>query len=135
MRSRRRPTYGCTSGRSRDEIDAFVQTAETDVCHAEAALSHALAGSEVSAEELQRLYAAHVRRAIESTEAVRRVCISAREQHVTARRLLSRLEEDDSAEPQTTPHGVGVLVVDMPKTCAIWSRSCCVTPAFSSEPR
>jgi CheY-like chemotaxis protein len=43
------------------EIDAFVQTTESDVRHAETALSHALARFEVSTEELQGLYAAHMK--------------------------------------------------------------------------
>jgi CheY-like chemotaxis protein len=94
------------------ELAAVVRTAETDVRQAEAAQSHALAGTEVTAVELQRLLAAHVSRAVESTVAARRASVSAHEQHVTARRLLSRLNDDTMAEPQTTSRGVAVLVVD-----------------------
>jgi len=93
------------------DLEAVVRTAEIDVRHAEAAQSDALAGVEVTADELPRLLAGRVNRAVESTETARRACVSAHEQHVTARRLLSRLD-DASAEPQTTSRGAAVLVVD-----------------------
>jgi CheY-like chemotaxis protein len=91
------------------EIEVFVRAVETDVHHAEAALSNQLAG-DVSADELKTLLAAHLGRAMDCTEAARRACISAREQHVTARRLLNRL--DASAEPQIAGRHAAVLVVD-----------------------
>jgi hypothetical protein len=75
------------------ELAAVVRTAETDVRQAEAAQPHTLASAEFSADELQRLLAAHVRRALESTGTARRATISPHDQHVTARRLVSRLND------------------------------------------
>ena len=42
---------------------------------------------------------AHSIRRVDAIEAARRACVSAREQHVTARRLLSRVDDDKRAEP------------------------------------
>ena len=94
------------------ELAAVVRSAEAEVHHAEAARSLALAGAAGSADDVQRLLTGNVRRAIESTETVRRACVSAREQFVTTRQLLSRLDGDASAGPRTTPRGNTVLVVD-----------------------
>lgn len=93
------------------ELAAVVRRAEAEVHHAEAARSLALGGAAGSADEVRRL-TGNVRRAIESTETVRRACVSAREQFVTTRQLLSRLDGDASAGPRTTPRGNTVLVVD-----------------------
>jgi CheY-like chemotaxis protein len=94
------------------ELEAVVRSAETDLRQAEAALSYASGGVEDTGAELERLLSAHVRRAGERTRSARRACVSAREQQVTTGRLLSRLDDGASAEPQPTPRGVAVLVVD-----------------------
>jgi len=94
------------------ELEAVARSAETDLRQAEAALSYALAGAEDAGTDVERLLSAHVRRAGERTKAARRACVCAREQQVTAGRLLRRLDDGAAAEPQATPRGVAVLVVD-----------------------
>ena len=110
--ARIRDNARCLAARAADhehQLEAFVRTAETDVRHAKAALSDAV---EITPDEMQRLNAASVTRATESVEAADRACVSACEQHITAQRLLSRLDDDASAEPQPTSHHVAVVVVD-----------------------
>jgi len=105
------------AGRAGDHeghLEGLVRAADADVREAEADLSHALHTDAITVAEVQRLCSAHLQRSIESAEAARRACINARTQHVTACRLLGRLDQEGAVQPQTTSHrpGAAVLVVD-----------------------
>jgi hypothetical protein len=82
------------------DLNELVETAEA-VAHQAAAVLGALARAETDVGELHQLCSAQVRRSIENAEATVRACISAREQHVTARRLYTTI--DDRSTP---PHAL-----------------------------
>jgi len=95
------------------DLVAAARSAVTDVGETVATQSRVLsAGAERSLDELQRVFAAHVRQAIERTESTRRACVTAHEQHVAARRLLTDLDDDSPAASRDANDGVAVLVVD-----------------------
>ena len=78
-----------------------------------AALSVALAAAEIDAAEVRHLCAAQVTRSVEHAEAVRRACVRAREQHVTAHRLVTRVDDESAAESRLArQRATAVLVVD-----------------------
>jgi two-component system cell cycle response regulator DivK len=94
------------------DLNALVGTAEGFRRHA-AALSVALAAAEIDAAEALHLCAAQVKRSAEHAEAVRRVCVRAREQHVTAHRQMTRFDDESAAEsPAAGQRTTAVLVVD-----------------------
>lgn len=95
-----------------DQLDGLVVTAYGIVHHA-AAMSMTLARADIDSNERQRLCSDQVRRSVENAEATRRACVSAREQHVSADRLCTRIdheciEQQELAASRATP----VLVVD-----------------------
>jgi two-component system cell cycle response regulator DivK len=95
-----------------DQLDGLVRTAD-GIVHDAAAMSVALARSDVDSNERQRLCSDQVRRSVENAEATRRACVSAREQHVSAHRLYTSIDNEcvdgqELAASRATP----VLVVD-----------------------
>ncbi len=106
------------AGEHEDDLEGLVLAAEDSVRDAEAALSRARAptGSAWIEQQQQHQQLCRIRleRNVEIAEALRRVCVRVREQHVTAVRLLTRLD-DESAEQQENTSArrlVSVLVVD-----------------------
>jgi CheY-like chemotaxis protein len=101
--------------RTRDHegrLNRLVRTAE-GVARQATALSVALARAEIDPNELQRLCSDQVRRSVESAEGTRRACVSAREQHVTAHRLYTRIDNESvDDEELAAPRTTAVLVVD-----------------------
>jgi CheY-like chemotaxis protein len=102
------------SGEHEDELERLVRAAETNVRQADAALSQARNAVPIDARQIQQLCSAQLRQSLESADAARRACVSGREQHIAARRLLTRLDAECAAEQQTTSRGrtAAVLVVD-----------------------
>jgi two-component system, cell cycle response regulator DivK len=102
------------AGDHEDELERLVRAAETTVRQADAALSQALNAGRIDAGQMQQLCSAQLKHSLESAEAARQACVSAREQHVTACRLLTRIDAECAAEQQTTfrRRAPAVLVVD-----------------------
>lgn len=94
------------SGEHEDQLETLVASAEGDVQHADAAFSQA---TDSDANQLRELFSAQVQRSGAGAAAVRRLCVTARQQHAVARQLLTRLGVDRSAG-EKYPHAV--LVVD-----------------------
>jgi two-component system cell cycle response regulator DivK len=69
-------------------------------------------GAERSLAELQRVFAADVRRATARSQSTRMACVTAHEQHVAAQRLLSELDDDSPAAAPEADGSAAVLVVD-----------------------
>ncbi len=88
------------------DLEALVRAAECDIGNAKL-----MSSNEATTDELERLCAAQASR-VETVEAARRACVNAREQQVTARRLLSRVNDEESVESQVGSLGIAVLVVD-----------------------
>ncbi len=113
--ARIRDNLRCLVARAADhafELAAAARSADADVGDAIASQTRVLStGAERSLDELQGVFAAHVSRAIERTESTRRACVTAHEQHVAARRLLTDLN-DGSPAPPGADGSVAVLVVD-----------------------
>jgi two-component system, cell cycle response regulator DivK len=94
------------------DLNELVETAEAVALQAAAVLG-ALARAETNAGELQQLCSAQVRRTVENAEATARARISAREQHVTARRLYTTIDDSAVHPPAiAAPRTAAVLVVD-----------------------
>jgi CheY-like chemotaxis protein len=97
-----------------DDLERLVRAAETDVRQADAALSQALDAVAIDAHWMRQLCTAQLKRSLDTADAARQACITARQQHVTARRLLTRIDAE-WAEDQLTPsrkRAAAVLVVD-----------------------
>jgi two-component system, cell cycle response regulator DivK len=94
------------------DLNQLVATAAA-VARQAAAVFAALARADNDAGELHQLCCAQVRRSVENAEATVRACVSAREQHVTARRLYSTID-DGPRQPHETAASrtAAVLVVD-----------------------
>jgi CheY-like chemotaxis protein len=100
------------TGEHEGELNALVGAAEGVTRHA-SALSFALAEAQIDAGEARRLCADHVNRSAAHTDAVRRACVKAREQHVTASRLVAKVGADGpGADPASSRRTTAVLVVD-----------------------
>jgi CheY-like chemotaxis protein len=95
-----------------DHLNELVETAEAAARQA-AAVFGALARADTEAGEFHQLCSAQVRRSVENAEATVRARVSAREQHVTARRLYSTID-DESGQPHEMAESrtAEVLVVD-----------------------
>lgn len=94
------------------DLNELVETADGVARHA-AALAVALARADTNADELCRLSSHQARRSVENAEATARACVSAREQHVTAHRLYTSID-NGSADPHemVASRAAAVLVVD-----------------------
>ena len=94
-------------------LEGLVQTAEGVARHA-TALSEALGRADVDAHELERLCCEQVRRSVEHAQATVRACVSAREQHVAAHRMCSRIDDGTAGanDPPGSSRATAVLVVD-----------------------
>jgi CheY-like chemotaxis protein len=93
-------------------LNGLVRTAE-GVARQAIALSVALARADIEPTELQRLCSDQVRRSVENAKGTRRACVSAREQHVTAHRLYTRIDNESvDAEETAASRTNAVLVVD-----------------------
>jgi CheY-like chemotaxis protein len=91
-------------------LQDLVRRAETLVDSARAThAASAIAGA--TDDETVRGWAALASASVASADAARRACLTAREQHVTAARLLARFD-DDSAERTAARLPAAVLVVD-----------------------
>src|SRR5687767_10589900 len=77
-----------------NRLEALVAAAETDVHHAEAALSRALDVTSSSIDQLRNLFAVEWRRQVDRAAIVRQLRLGAHEQYVAARRLQTRLDSD-----------------------------------------
>jgi CheY-like chemotaxis protein len=101
------------AGTHEDHLQALVRNADGLVRQA-AALSAALARADIDTGAVQQLCSIQRASSAQSAEAVRRACVSAREQHVTARRLLTRLADECAEAEQTVARHrtAAVLVVD-----------------------
>jgi CheY-like chemotaxis protein len=101
--------------RTRDHerhLSGLVQTSD-DVARQANALSEALAGADVDAHELQRLWSDHVRRSVENARATVRACASAREQHAAAHRMYTQVGNGSAAADEVpASRARAVLVVD-----------------------
>src|SRR5690349_18002253 len=93
------------------DLHDLVKTAE-GVARQASVLAVALARSDVNEDELSRVCSAHVRRSADNAEATLRACVSAREQHVTAYRLCTRLDTESAARGLAASRASAVLVVD-----------------------
>jgi CheY-like chemotaxis protein len=92
-------------------LNGLVQTAEGMAHHA-IALSEALARA-VDPQELERLCSDQVRRSVENAQATVRACVSAREQHLEAHRMFTRIDKGSAdADDLTASRAAGVLVVE-----------------------
>jgi CheY-like chemotaxis protein len=97
------------------ELDllAAARSADAEIGYAVATQKCVLSSaSERSLDELQRVFAAAVGRAVERTASTRRACVTAHEQHVATRRLLTDLDDAVPAAPADAEGSVAVLVVD-----------------------
>ena len=100
------------TGEHEHDLNVLVGTAEGMVEQA-AALSVAFAATDSDAGDVERLCSVHVRRSVEHAEAVRRACVRAREQHVAARRLVTRVNGEHADAHTASPRRTtAVLVVD-----------------------
>jgi CheY-like chemotaxis protein len=101
--------------RTRDHeghLNGLVRTAE-GVARQAIALSVALARADIEPNELQRLCSDQVRRSVENAKGTRRACVSAREQHATAHRLFTRIDNESvDTEEMAASRTNAVLVVD-----------------------
>ena len=75
----------------RNDLQALVATAETEVRHAETALTYALGEADVAASRLRSLLSSQLQQSVRGVEAARQLCIGAAQQHVVAARLLALL--------------------------------------------
>ena len=95
-----------------DQLDGLVVTAY-GIAHHAAAMSVTLARGDIDSNERQRLCSDQVRRSVENAEATRRACVSAREQHVSADRLSTRIDHECIEQQELAASGATpVLVVD-----------------------
>ena len=94
-------------------LQDLVQAAGVDVREAEATLG-AVGREEMPEAQWHAACAARLSRSREHSDSARRACVSAREQHVAARRLLCRLDDERAGDHRLEfhDHAAGVLVVD-----------------------
>ena len=122
------------TGEHEHDLNVLVGTAEGMVEQA-AALSVAFAATDSDAGDVERLCSVHVRRSVEHAEAVRRACVRAREQHVAARRLVTRVDGDSADAHTASPpaHARLSWSSTTPRMCATWWRMYYGTPGSSCE--
>jgi CheY-like chemotaxis protein len=103
--------------RTRDQeqqLDRLIATAAEGVSLARAALSHPLDVTQDCVDRLLETVHSQLQRSAASVDVVRRLSVTAREEHVAADRLLSDLEDHSAWDDQSDrrPPGHAVLVVD-----------------------
>jgi two-component system cell cycle response regulator DivK len=95
-----------------DHLNGLIRTAERAVRQA-TELSQASAEDNIDAREIRRRCSDQLSNSVENAEAAHKACVGAHEQHVAARRLLSRIDRECVEEERL---GIGrataVLVVD-----------------------
>jgi len=98
----------------KNDLQALVSAAETEVRHTETALTYALGEGDVPASRLRSLLSSHLQQSVHGVDVARQLRIGAGEQHVVASRLLALLEADPipDAHPDERPRRDAVLVVD-----------------------
>ena len=98
----------------KNDLEALVTAAETDVRHAETALTHALDEADVSSGRFRALLSSQLQQSVRGADAARQLCIGAGLQHVAASRLAALLEADPcpGAATDQRPRSDAVLVVD-----------------------
>jgi len=97
-----------------EALHLLVRTAEEDVRDADAAVSSAGAALGGGAADWVHACTARAGRSRDHADATRRACVGAREQHVAARRLLGRLEDERALDREVGYHqpAAAVLIVD-----------------------
>jgi CheY-like chemotaxis protein len=90
------------------QLESLVAAAEHDVQFAQRTVAHS---AESCDDELRDLLSVQLQRSAENAATVRNLCLSARQQHVAAARLLTDLDGDAGA-PEQRPRRHAVLVVD-----------------------
>jgi two-component system, cell cycle response regulator DivK len=94
-----------------DDLTGLIQTTERAV--RQATELSAFAGDDRNSIELQRRCSDQLRTTVENADAAHRASVGAREQHVAARRLLTRIDSGGADEEQSgTDPPTAVLVVD-----------------------
>ena len=76
------------TGDQEGQLEALAASAQRDVQHAEAAVSHA---TDLDVDQIRHLLSAQLQRTMAGAATVRRLCVSAHQQHAAARQLLARL--------------------------------------------
>ncbi|HEV3486095.1 MAG TPA: response regulator, partial [Vicinamibacterales bacterium] len=96
------------------QLAGLVQAAESDMRDAEATLVRAQRDASTVDGDRLRASSARLNRSRQHVTDVRRACVSAREQHVAARRLLHDIDGGDAGALDAThaTRAAGVLVVD-----------------------
>ena len=102
------------AGSHEDHLEAFAAAADTGLRHAQAELSQALALTTSSADQFRSMLRLQLQRSVDGAHAARQLVVGAREQHVAAARLLSRLDGDRTTDESGTGSSRRntVLVVD-----------------------
>jgi CheY-like chemotaxis protein len=80
-----------------NNLNGLIRTAERAVRQA-TQLSQAFADGDIHALELRRMCSDQLNQNVENVEAAHRACVGAREQHVAARRLLTRIDGEYAEE-------------------------------------
>ena len=108
-----------------DQLNGLIRTAERAVRQA-TELSRASADGDSNAREMRRLCSDQLSNSVENAEAAHRACVGAREQHVAARRLLTRIDSECVEEDRMgAGRATAVLVVDdVPDQRDMVAKSC-----------
>ena len=94
------------AGDQERQLEALADSAEQEMRHAEAAVSHA---TDLDVDQVRHMLSAQLQRIVAGVATARRLCLGAHEQHAAARQLLAHLGADYSGRPEC-PNAV--LVVD-----------------------
>jgi len=94
-----------------DHLNGLIRTTERAVRHA-TELSRAFADGDISSPKVIRLCCHQVSESVENAEAAQLAYGDAREQHVAARHLLSRINKSAGEEQSGADQSISVLVVD-----------------------
>jgi CheY-like chemotaxis protein len=92
-----------------DDLNGLIRTAERAVRYA----TDLFRASADGTLEMRRLCSDQLRNSVENAEAAHRACVGAHEQHIAARRLLTRIDSECVEEERIgAGHATAVLVVD-----------------------
>jgi CheY-like chemotaxis protein len=95
-----------------DHLNGLVRTAERAVRQA-TELSQAFAEDDIDARDIRRRCSDQLSNSVANAEAAHRACVGAHEQHVAARRLLTRIDRECVEEQRMgVDRATAVLVVD-----------------------
>lgn len=95
-----------------DHLNGLIRTTERAVRQA-TELSQASADGDINALEMRRLCSDQLSSSVKNAEAAHRACVGAHEQHVAARRLLTRIDRECVEEERLgAGRATAVLVVD-----------------------